>query len=315
MNTAIPIVAGYLLDGLLGDPAWLPHPVRGIGWCIAAGERWLNRGGPAARLVAGGGLALAVVGISTGAAWAAVAAARLLHPWLGEAVTALGVAVLLARRSLAEEAGYAVHRPLVTGDLPAARRAVARVVGRDTEDLDTSQVARAAVETVAENASDGVVAPLLFALAAGLPGIAAYKAINTLDSMIGHRDERYQYFGRVAARLDDLANWLPARVTLAALVAAAFLSGRNAAGAARAALADGHRHKSPNAGWPEAAMAGALGVRLGGLNHYDGEPTASPLLNAGGRLVQPPDLLAATDLMQLACHLVLVAGALLLQLG
>lgn len=311
MNAALPVLAGYLLDGLIGDPPWLPHPVRGIGRLIAAGERRLNRGGPRARLLAGALLTAAVVGLAATAAGLLVASARRVHPRLGDAVTAGGVAVLLARRSLAHEAGRAVHRPLAAGDLPGARRAVSRVVGRDTDRLDAAGVARAAVETLAENASDGVAAPLLYALAGGLPGIAAYKAVNTLDSMIGHRDERYLYFGRAAARLDDAANWLPARVTTLALAAAAGLSGGAAGAAWRAARADGPRHKSPNAGWPEAAMAGALGIRLGGLNHYDGEPSPGPVLNPGGRPPRPADIPAAVGLVNLASHLVLAAGALI----
>ncbi|HEY3366329.1 MAG TPA: adenosylcobinamide-phosphate synthase CbiB [Symbiobacteriaceae bacterium] len=302
------ILVGYLLDGLIGDPPWLPHPVRGIGWMIGFGERWLNRGSAFARLMKGALLTVFVVGSSGGIAWGLVFAATWLHPLAGGVVTALGTAVLLARRSLAAEAGHAVHRPLRAGDLPAARRAVSRVVGRDTADLDESGVARAAVETLAENASDGVVAPLLFALAGGLPAIAAYKAINTLDSMIGHRNERYEYFGRFAARLDDVANWLPARATLLALVAAAWVTGRDGTAGWRAARQDGGKHASPNAGWPEAAMAGALGVRLGGLNYYDGEPHQGPVFNSGGRAPGSADIAAAVSLMQSACHLTLAAG-------
>jgi adenosylcobinamide-phosphate synthase len=311
LKTALLVMAGYLLDGLVGDPRWLPHPVRGIGWLIDRGERCLNRGGPAARLLAGAVLTFAVVGVSALVAWGAVTGARLIHPLLGDLVTILGIGLLLARRSLAEEAGQAVCRPLMDGDLPAARRAVSWVVGRDTDGMDEREVARASIETLAENLSDGVVAPLLFALVAGLPGIAAYKAINTLDSMIAHRDSRFLYFGRVAAHLDDGANWLPARITLLALVAAAPLLGRDAAGAWRSAMADGGKHASPNAGWPEAAMAGALSIRLGGLNYYDGEPSQGPVLNPAGRLPEPTDIPAGLALMQAASHLVLGVGALL----
>lgn len=314
MTVAVSVLAGYLLDGVLGDPRWLPHPVRGIGWLISSGERIFNRGCPCVRLAAGALLTLAVVGLTAGAAWALVEGARLVHPWLGAVVTAAGVGVLLARRSLAEEAGTAVHRPLAAGDLPASRRALSWVVGRDSVSLDGSEVARASVETLAENLSDGVAAPLVFALAGGLPAIAAYKAINTLDSMIGHRDDRYLYFGRFAARLDDLANWIPARITVLALIAAAALSGRDARAAWRSALTDGHRHKSPNAGWPEATMAGALGVRLGGLNYYDGEPHPGPFLNAEGRLPAADDILSAVRLIHLASHLILLAGLLLSRL-
>jgi adenosylcobinamide-phosphate synthase len=304
VKIALLVLAGYLLDGLIGDPRWLPHPVRGIGWLISQGERLLNRGGAAARLLAGALLSVSVVGLSVLVAWG-------LGALLGDVLTVLGVGVLLARRSLAEEAGHAVWRPLMAGDLPGARRAVSWVVGRDSDRLDEREVARASIETLAENLSDGVVAPLLFALVAGLPGIACYKAINTLDSMIGHRDSRYLYFGKVAARLDDVANWLPARITMLALIAAAALLRLRPAAAWRAALADGGKHASPNAGWPEAAMAGALGIRLGGLNYYDGQPAPGPLLNPEGRLPEPPDIAAALRLMQVASHLVLIVGALL----
>lgn len=311
MKMALLVVAGYLLDGLIGDPRWLPHPVRGIGWLISQGEHRLNRGGPVARLLAGGVLTCSVVGVTALVAWGTVIGAGLIHPLVDDVVTVIGVGLLLARRSLAEEAGRAVCRPLLAGDLPAARRAVSWVVGRDTDGLDERGVARASIETLAENLSDGIVAPLLFALVGGLPGIALYKAINTLDSMIGHRDSRFLYFGRAAARLDDAANWLPARITLLALVAAAALLGRDASGAWRAALADGGAHASPNAGWPEAAMAGALSIRLGGLNYYDGQPAFGPVLNPEGRLPETTDIPGALALMQAASHLVLVAGVFL----
>lgn len=315
------ILAGYLLDAVMGDPRWLPHPVRGIGCLIASGERSLNRGRPVVRVMAGAVLTLWVVAITAGVAWALVAGAGLLHPLLGDLVTAVGVGILLARKSLMAEAGTAIHQLLSAGDLPAARQALSWVVGRDTVHLDEADVARGAVETLAENLSDGVVAPLLFAMVGGLPAMAAYKAINTLDSMIGHRDDRYLYFGRFAARLDDLANWIPARVTALALIAAAGLQSLavRAAGrrglavraAWRAALADGPTHASPNAGWPEATMAGALGIRLGGVNYYDGEPHTGAFLNATGTKPGANDIHAAVRLGNLAAHLILVVGLVL----
>lgn len=311
MILTLAVLAGYLLDGLVGDPRWFPHPVRAIGWLIAVGERHLNRGGAVRRLLAGALLALAVVGLTAGLAWLLVAGAARLHPLLGHLVTALGTAVFLARRSLVDEAGHAVYRPLQQGDLPAARQAVSWVVGRDTDQLDESEVARAAVETLAENASDGVVAPLCFALAGGLPGIAAYKAINTLDSMIAHKDDRYLYFGRLAARLDDLANWIPARRTFLGLVVAAALTGGDGRAAWHTAWREAHHHGSPNAGWPEGAMAGALGLRLGGLNYYHGEPEQGPVLNAEGRPPTPDDIAKAANLVQGAAHLALISGLLL----
>lgn len=308
MNPAVPAVAGYLWDGCLGDPPWLPHPVRAMGWVVALGDGWLNRGTPAWRIGAGGLLVVGLAAASAAAAWALVAVAGRQHPLLAAVASALGTGVLVARRSLATEAGTAVSGPLVAGDLVAARAALSRVVGRDTLELTATEIARAAVETVAENTSDGVTAPLFYTLLGGLPALAAYKAVNTLDSMIGHRDPRYLYFGRVAARLDDAANWLPARLTCLAMVAAAALQRRSPVAAWRAALAGAARHSSPNAGWPEAAMAGALGVRLGGTNTYDGVPHPGPVFNAAGRPPAAADVAAAVRLMHLSSHLFLAAG-------
>jgi len=177
----------------------------------------------------------------------------------------------LATRSLLDEA-RAVRRLLLNSDLPAARRQVARIVGRDTHALDESEVTRAVIETLAESASDGVIAPMFYLAIGGAPAALAYKAVNTLDSMIGHRDGRYEYFGKFAARLDDAANFIPARLTALLFVLAAWALRLDWRGAWRALRRDGAKHKSPNAGRPEAAMAGALGVQLGGTNYYDGEP-------------------------------------------
>ncbi len=263
----------YALDWLVGDPEWAPHPVRWMGRLIQVGEGFLRRliRTPRAEFVGGLLLSLSVVGVFGVASW------RLLG-WLGgwnrtlAFVVALYFAVTtLATRSLLDEA-RAVRRLLASGDLPAARRQVARIVGRDTHELDESEVTRAVIETLAESASDGVVAPMFYLAIGGAPAALAYKAINTLDSMVGHRDERYEYFGKFAARLDDAANFIPARLTASAFVLAAWALGLDWRGAWRALWRDGAKHKSPNAGRPEAAMAGALGVQLGGTNYYDGEP-------------------------------------------
>jgi adenosylcobinamide-phosphate synthase len=201
----------------------------------------------------------------------------------------------LSMRGLAR-AALAVQRELEAGDLPAARRCVGEVVGRDTDDLPPDEVARAAVETVAENTSDGVVAPMLYGLLLGAPGALAYKATNTLDSMLGHPDPPYTYLGWAPARLDDLANLVPARLTA---LAAALASGRPAA-TLRSAARYGPRTKSPNAGWAEAAFAGALGLTLGGTNRYGGVPREGPLLGEG-RPPEPVDIERAVRLMRRSC--------------
>jgi adenosylcobinamide-phosphate synthase len=184
----------------------------------------------------------------------------------------------LAARNLRQEA-QAVSDALESDDLPVARKRLSRIVGRDTEALDASEISRALIETLAESASDGIVAPIFYLAVGGVPLAMAYKAVNTLDSMIGHRDQRYLYFGKVAARLDDAANYVPSRVTALATVGASLLSRyADSRSAWDIWLRDGEKHKSPNAGQPEAAMSGALGVRLGGDNRYAGELISAPLM-------------------------------------
>jgi adenosylcobinamide-phosphate synthase len=258
------IAAAYLLDWIAGDPEWFPHPVRCIGASVHTGERWLRRPGQTAaeELLAGAALTLGVVGASY---WGATKASGILEIVLGW--------TCLASRNLVDES-LAVLRAT---DLPDARERLARIVGRDTHSLSETEIYRALIETLAESACDGIVAPMFYMTLGGVPLAMAYKAINTLDSMIGHADERYFYFGKVAARLDDAANYLPARLT-ALLIATA--AGRKAPSAFSTWRRDGGNHKSPNAGQPESAMAGALQVRLGGSNTYAGELIASPLLGA-----------------------------------
>jgi adenosylcobinamide-phosphate synthase len=274
----------YALDWLIGDPEWAPHPVRWMGRLIHAGENLLRRfvRGPRAEFIGGLSLSLFAVGIFGLGGW-------FLLEWLGGRnktvafVVGLYFAVTtLATRSLIDEA-RAVRRLLLNSSLPAARRQVGRIVGRDTQDLDEPEVTRAVIETLAESASDGIVAPIFYLAIGGAPAALAYKAINTLDSMIGHRDERYEFFGKFAARLDDAANFIPARLTALLFVLAAGMLRLDWRGAGRVWRRDAAKHKSPNAGRPEAAMAGALDVSLGGTNYYDGEPHHGPRLGDAKR--------------------------------
>jgi adenosylcobinamide-phosphate synthase len=274
----------YALDWLIGDPEWAPHPVRWMGRLIRAGENFLRRfiRTPRAEFVGGLLLSLTVIGAFGVGIWGALG-------WLGDwnqilaFVVALYFAVTtLATRSLLDEARV-VRRLLLKSDLVGARRQVARIVGRDTQDLDEAEVTRAVIETLAESASDGVVAPMFYLAIGGAPAALAYKAVNTLDSMIGHRDERYEFFGKFAARLDDAANFIPARLTALLFVFAAWGLRLDWRGAWRVLLRDGAKHKSPNAGLPEAAMAGALSAQLGGTNYYDGEPHHGPRLGDAKR--------------------------------
>jgi adenosylcobinamide-phosphate synthase len=273
LNRAALLPAAYLVDHLVGDPEWLPHPVRLIGAAISRGECTLRRPGQsdAVELVAGASLTLAVVGSSYWLTATAIRRTHRLSPLLGDAVELILAWTCLAARNLEQEA-TAVIATLQRGDLPLARTRLARIVGRDTAELDASDISRAVIETVAESASDGIVAPLFYLALGGVPLTMAYKAVNTLDSMIGHADSHYFYFGKAAARLDDAANYIPSRLTALAIVAASQLAGNADPQAAwRTWRRDGRKHKSPNAGQPESAMAGALHVALGGDNTYGGE--------------------------------------------
>jgi adenosylcobinamide-phosphate synthase len=268
------VIAAYCLDWIAGDPEWFPHPVRLMGRSIEIAETLLRRPGqgPGEELIAGAALtvglaAVTYFGTAKACAWPA---AELLLGW-----------TCLASRNLVDES-VAVLRALEQADLPLARTRLARIVGRDTHALSDTEIHRALIETLAESACDGIVAPLMYMAIGGVPLAMTYKAINTLDSMIGHADPHYFYFGKTAARLDDLANYIPSRFTaLAITLAAGSLSGL------RIWWRDGAKHKSPNAGQPESAMAGALRVRLGGVNTYAGERIATPLL---GVEYEPPNL-------------------------
>lgn len=316
------LLAATLLDRLVGDPDWLwrrvPHPVVWIGRAIDALDRRWNR--PAlsfARRRRNGVLAILLL------LAAAVLAGLLLHLLfarlgaLGLGLEAVVAAVFLAQKSLAEHVER-VAEALRTGGLPAGRRAVSMIVGRDPEGLDEAGVCRAAIESLAENASDGIVAPWLFLLAFGLPGLLAYKVLNTADSMIGHMSERHRAFGWASARLDDAANWPAARLTALLFAALAAREGGWPAFAAswRIARRDAGLHRSPNAGWPEAAVAGALGLALGGPRRYGALAVDAPRLHPEGRLnAGARDIHRALRLLRRLCDSLALAAAALLALS
>jgi adenosylcobinamide-phosphate synthase len=280
------LAAAYLFDWIAGDPEWLPHPVRLIGRGIEEGERILRRPAqtPAVELAAGGALTFGIVaavylGTATTLAWLSERDRR-----LGLVAETLLAWTCFASRSLHDEASTVVTA-LKKSDIVLARQRLARIVGRDTQTLNEEEISRAVIETVAESCSDGVIAPLFYMAIGGVPLAMSYKAVNTLDSMIGHSDDKYFYFGKIAARLDDIANFLPSRLTALGITAAALIEDASPATALETWRRDGAKHKSPNAGQPESAMAGALQVRLGGENHYAGELLASPLI--GERFARP----------------------------
>jgi adenosylcobinamide-phosphate synthase len=314
------LLTALAADALFGEPPWLyrrlPHPVVLIGRAIAGLERLLlDPGAGESRKRAAGVLLLAVV--AGGACLVATAVHLALRPvpmgWLAEGLL---LGTLLAQRSLIEHVA-AVARGL-RESLPAGRRAVAMIVGRDPERLDEAGVGRAAIESLAENLSDGVMAPLFWAAVAGLPGILAYKAVNTLDSMVGHRSERYRAFGWASARFDDLVNLVPARLTGGIVCLAGALGGRcSLRGSLRIMRRDAPRHRSPNAGWPEAAMAAVLGLRLNGPRAYGGVVVADAWMGDGRSEAGPADIDRAIRLAWAAWWVAagLVAAALLVALS
>jgi adenosylcobinamide-phosphate synthase len=309
MSTAAVMALALAIDAALGWPdrvhARIGHPVTWIGALIAALEARFNRGGVWRKRLMGA-LCVAIV-LAAAILPAAMLEAALPDGAIGLILSAILAWPLIAARSLHTHVA-AVSEPLAAGDLERARAAVAMIVGRDPSRLDAAGVARAGIESLAENASDGVTAPLFWGVVLGLPGIVAYKAINTLDSMIGHRNDRYEDFGKVAARLDDAANLIPARLT--GLVFA-LVSGRP--GAALGVMRrDARHHRSPNAGWPEAAMAGALGIRLSGPRVYGGRIAEEPWVNDGAPDPGSGDMRRALALYRRA---VVLCGALLLALA
>ena len=306
----IAVAAGFGLDLLFGDPAWLPHPVVLMGRCITALEKRLRRcfpQTPKGELWAGAVLAallpLGTLAVSGGAC---LLAAR-LHPLLGLGLQSFWCGQALAVKGLASES-RAVYRQLAAGDLPAARRAVSRIVGRDTQSLGAEGVTKAAVETVAENFSDGVAAPLLYMLLGGAPLALTYKAINTMDSMLGYKNEKYLYFGRAAAKLDDAANFLPSRLAALLWIAASGLTGGSVSGAWRIWRRDRRKHASPNSAQTESACAGALGVQLAGPAYYFGMLYEKPTIGDALRPIEAEDILRANRTMYAASVLALCLG-------
>ena len=304
------VLGGFVLDALFGDPAWLPHPVVYMGKAISKLEKFLRPRlpkTPQGELLGGAIVAFCLpVGTFLLTGLVCWGDAR-LHPLLGLAVQMFWCGQALAARGLVQESTN-VYKELKKPDLPGARKAVSRIVGRDTAELTAEGVTKAAVETVAENASDGVIAPLLYLLIGGAPLALTYKAINTMDSMLGYKNEKYLYFGRIPAKLDDAANYLPSRLAGLLWVAAAAFTHNDAKGAWKIWRRDRRNHASPNSAQTESACAGALGVQLAGPAYYFGEYYAKPTIGDALRPIEPEDILRANQMMYVASSFALAWG-------
>jgi len=295
MRLEYQILIAVVLDFVMGDPRWFPHPVRLIGRFALFMETPLRKAFRNQRL-AGTMIVMLVAAVALLCAYGLIRIAGLVHPLAADVVSIVLLYTTFAARDLAGHS-MDVYRKLKDGDLAAARSKAALLVGRDTEHLDEGEIVRATVESVAENTVDGVTAPLFFAVIAGPLGAMLYKVINTLDSTFGYKNERYREFGWASARMDDLANFIPARLTAVLIPAAAAILCLKPLNAFRILFRDGRKHPSPNSGLAEAAVAGALGVQFGGLNYYFGSPSERPTIGDPLREMKKEDIVMAISLM------------------
>ncbi|MNC00625.1 cobalamin biosynthesis protein [compost metagenome] len=300
MTIALVLLAAYVIDRIVGDPRNLPHPVIGMGKAITALERAIRRlwSRPQSLRRAGVLLPLCVAG----GAWALTAILLWLlsyiSPWLVWIAEVWLISTTIASKGL-KDAGMAVYVELQKGDLPAARKALGMIVGRDTTSLDAPEIVRGTVETVAENIVDAIISPLFYALIGGAPLAMAYRAVNTLDSMVGYKNDKYRDLGWASARLDDVANFIPARITALLLALCAGMLRLDWRRCLQMVKRDAHLHPSPNSGYPESAVAGALGIRLGGENVYHGVASFRAYMGDPVRTMEPNDIIQTSRMMML----------------
>jgi len=306
------LVLALSFDLLVGDPRWLLHPTQimgaGIGWLEKC---WWQPASPCYLIVTGSLLVVIIVAASWLVTWGLLQLVAEIY-WAKITLAAWLLATTITPRGLAG-AGLNVSRALAAGDLAGARRMASRIVGRDTDKLNESEVVRATVETVAENTGDGIIAPLFYFFLGGVPLAMAYRAVNTLDSMLGYKNDRYLFFGRAAAKLDDIANYLPGRLTGITLCAAAILLGYGWRGWF-IMVRDARKHPSPNSGYAEAAVAGALRVQLGGLNYYQGVPSQRPRMGEALENFSRKHIIRAVSIMVMATIVFSLIGGLFLGL-
>lgn len=306
METVYVVLAAFILDLIFGDPSWIPHPVVIIGKLISGLERLLDRGKtPRIKMLSGVLLTVITIGVSSAIPLVILMLLRIIDIRLCLVLETFWAWQIFACRSL-KEASMRVHTAIEKNDIEGSRKALAMIVGRDTNDLSFSGIIKAVIETVAENASDGVIAPMFYMVIGGVPLGFFYKAGNTLDSMVGYKNEKYLYFGRCSALFDDVLNFIPSRITALLMIPAAAVSGLDSKGALRIFFRDRKKHLSPNAGNPESACAGALGVQLGGDAYYFGRRIEKTALGDDNRSVENQDIVRTNKLMITASFLALI---------
>lgn len=313
MSSMIIAVVAFLIDALIGDPRSKFHPVVLIGNLISALEKFLRRDldSPTKKILKGGILAYAVVLVTWLIGFAIETLTQQIPSHAAQIfIQALVLSFMISPRSLCD-AGREIYFLLEREDLARAREKVGWIVGRDTQNLNEAEVARATVETVAENTVDGIISPLFYFAIGGLPFAVAYRAINTMDSMLGYKNEKYFYFGRVAARLDDVTNFIPARLTGILFIGAAIILRLDYKNAFKMMKRDANKHPSPNGGWAEATVAGALNIRLGGTNYYFGEPHFRAYMGEPNENLEAVHILGAIRMMYTATILFLIAACLI----
>jgi adenosylcobinamide-phosphate synthase len=311
MITLYALLTGYILDLLLGDPVWLPHPIRWMGLIISRGEALLRRLScrtSKSQFISGILLTMAVTAVSFMLPYCLLKLAQDINLLLAFGLESFMCYQILATKSLKAES-MSVYRALIGGDLPEARKKLSRIVSRDTQHLNELQVAKGTVETIAENTSDGVIAPMLFIMIGGAPLGFLYKAINTLDSMVGYQNDSYLFLGRFAAKLDDAANIVPARTAAYLMVLASFLADYDAKNAWKIYQRDKYKHLSPNSAHTEAVCAGALNIQLAGENYYFGQLVKKPTIGDDNRQIEAEDIKRTNRLLYLTSFLGLMLAS------
>ena len=303
MSLTYQIAIAFIADLLIGDPKGFPHPVKIIARLACALEAFSRKTFSSFKF-AGIITTITVVATSFLSVWIVVLVLEHIHPWLGWVASGFFIYTTLSVRSLFDES-RPVLQYLKEPNLFKARESLSNIVGRDTTNLEKGEIVRATVETVAESTVDGIIAPLFFSVLGGAPLAIAYKAINTMDSLFGYKNDTYREFGWAPARLDDLVNWFPARLALPVIAVSAALCGLSGKNSLAMAIRDGSKHPSPNSGYPEAAMAGALGVRLGGTSFYSGEINRKPFIGDNLRELELSDITQSQKIMFIASLLAL----------